>query len=118
MINSFLGYLRIYQKEAIEWLLIRHRKKEYDSGVYKLTLPSNHILGLELIIMTEKNKLLSIPGFIIAAVTIFSPLGYIGYHYTTLFNKYTLDWQTFTSALTCFTCILFGLYTISKSQEI
>ncbi len=118
MINSFFGYLRIYQKEAIEWLLARHRKKEYDAAVYKLTLPSNHILGLELMTLTEKNKLLFIPGFIIAFTTIFSPVCYIAYHYYILFRTDTPDWQTIAAALACLTCILFGLYTISKSQEI
>ncbi len=118
MVNCFMGYLRVYQKESIEWLLAKYRPKEYETGIYKLTFPSNFILGMELLYKSERKSLFFIPNLIVASVTTIGPVIYIFLFYYNLLKTEFYDVQIYLSGLICLTSILIGIYAIVASKKI
>ncbi|MFB6320853.1 hypothetical protein [Saccharicrinis sp. FJH54] len=120
-ITSFIGYLRVYQKETIEWLLAKHRKKEFDSEIFRLTLPPSYILGLDLI-RRQENSLIKmitiIPTFIFGFITIIAPIIYINYNYIELLSNTAGNAQVLISYLISCILILCGMTVIFISQKI
>jgi hypothetical protein len=121
LINSYVGYLRVYQKEGIEWLLCKYRNKEFKSNIHQLTFPSNYILGME-ILQSQESRFVKIinyvPTFLIAFISTLGPiiLTLIGYREqieTTEINFYLKISFTISSI-----CYLFGIFVIKQSQRI
>lgn len=121
LLNCYVGYLRVYQKEAIEWLLCAYRNKEYKSELYRLTFPPNHILGMELL-QKQNSKfvkaLVFLPNTIIAVVSIAAPPFLIFLGYT---EQFQLGLENFSLTLSFVLSIIFlvtGFLVIFLSQRI
>ena len=119
--GASIGYLRVYQQECIEWLLATYRPKEYKSGIYRLTFPSNYILGLD-VLRRQKTKmakfiatLASIP-FITGSII--APIWYIYWAYTKAFVELGADSSLIISASISGILLLGGLGVIRESQKI
>jgi hypothetical protein len=121
LINSYVGYLRVYQKEGIEWLLCKYRNKEFKSNIFRLTFPANPILGME-ILQLQESKLVRIinyvPVFIIAFISILGPitLTFIAYRDQFEINETSLSLKI--SIVISFTCYLCGIFVMKQSQRI
>ncbi len=121
LLQSLIGYLRVYQQESIEYLLAIHRNKEYLSGLYRVAYPANHILALDLMRRTKTNistKTLNILTNTMALFTISAPSIYIGVMYIQCFIVYGFEWQIIISSIISLTLIWQSGITISRSQEI
>ena len=120
-LSSFIGYLRVYQKESIEWLLAKHRNKEFKSEIFRLTLPPSYILGLDL--FRRQNDFFArliakIPSFFFSFATIIAPMAYINVKYIDLLVESSYNFQVIASYSICNLLILCGLTTIVYSQRI
>jgi hypothetical protein len=121
LLNCYVGYLRVYQKEAIEWLLCAFRNSEYKSELYRLTFPPNHILGMELL-QRQSSKvvkaLVFIPNILIAIFSIIIPPTLIIYGYTGQFESLTANYGlTISFSLSLF-LLTVGFIVILLSQKI
>ena len=58
MTNSSIKYLRVCQYNTIEYLFEKYRKKEFISGLYRLTLPSDYTLAINILLHSEKTSFL------------------------------------------------------------
>lgn len=121
VLSTSTGYLRVYQQECIEWLLAKYRPKEFASGIYRLTFPSNYILGLD-VLRRQNSKfaksiawLTTVP-LVIGSVT--APIWYIGWAYTNGFAELGADSSLIISASISGLLLLTGLGFISQSQRI
>jgi len=121
LISTSFGYLRVYQQESIEWLLAKYRPKEFKSGIYRLTFPSNYVLGLD-VLRRQKRKmaksitiLTSLP-LIVGSIIL--PIWYICWAYKEVFLKLGPDYSLVISASISGIMILGGLGVIYESQKI
>jgi hypothetical protein len=121
LLSTYTGYLRVYQKEGIEWLLAKYRSKEYETKIHKLTFPSNHILGMELL-HNQQSKfiraVLYLPNTLIALISILGPIILIYFGYTKLASKYQADVHLIISSILSALMIITGKLIIQFSQRI
>jgi hypothetical protein len=121
VLAASIGYLRVYQQECIEWLLFKYRPKEYSSGIYRLTFPSNHILGLDVLRRQNSiaaNLLATLTGVLLAAASITAPVWYIFWAYTKTFADLGTDTSLVISFSASSVLLVFGVGIISQSQRI
>lgn len=120
-LSSLLGYLRVYQMECIEWLIAKHRNKEFTSEIFRLALPSSYILGLD-ILRRQNDKwiklIASIPSIILAFGTIIIPILYVNCMYGRILKDLLFDYQTIVSCLISNLFIICGILIIRFSQRI
>lgn len=120
-ITSFIAYLRVYQKECIEWLIARHRNKEYKSDIFRLTLPSDFILGMD-ILRRQDNKWINtitfIPILIIPLSIVMLPIIYVYLAYAQIFVDFPNDLQTILSFIISNIFIMSGLVVMGLTQKI
>ncbi len=121
LINSYVGYLRVYQKESIEWLLCLYRNKEFKSNIFRLTFPANHILGME-ILQLQKSKLVKIinyiPSFIIAFISVLGPIMLTIIGYLEQFKRADNLLHLKISFAISFISYILGIFVIRQSQRI
>jgi len=121
LISTAFGYLRVYQQESIEWLLAKYRPREFRSGIYRLTFPSNYILGLDFLRRQKQRTakviatLTSLP---LMAGSIILPVWYICWAYKKVFLEFGPDYGLIISASISGIMILGGLAVICESQKI
>jgi uncharacterized membrane protein len=121
LINSYVGYLRVYQKEGIEWLLVKYRNKEFKSNIFRLTFPANHILGMEILQLQESKfiKIINyIPVLIIAFISVLGPITLTFIGYREQFESTELSLYLKLSIVISFTCYLCGIFVMKQSQKI
>lgn len=121
LINSYVGYLRVYQKEGIEWLLSKYRNKEFKSNIFRLTFPANHILGMEILQLQESKfiKIINyIPVLIIAFISVLGPITLTFIGYREQFESTELSLYLKLSIVISFTCYLCGIFVMKQSQKI
>jgi hypothetical protein len=121
LINSYVGYLRVYQKEGIEWLLCKYRNKEYKSYIFRLTFPSNHILGME-ILQSQESKFAKavnyIPTLLIAFISTLGPITLTFLGYREQFETTEITIYLKISFIISSICYLCGIFVIWRSQKI
>lgn len=121
LISTSFGYLRVYQQESIEWLLAKYRPREFKSGIYRLTFPSNYVLGLDVLRRQKRRMakiiatLTSLPLF---AGSIILPIWYIYWAYKEVFLELGPDYGLIISASVSGILVLGGLGVIYESQKI
>jgi hypothetical protein len=121
LINSYVGYLRVYQKEGIEWLLSKYRNKEFKSNIFRLTFPANHILGMEILQLQESKfiKIINyIPVLIIAFISVLGPITLTFIGYREQFESIELGLYLKISIVISFACYLCGIFVMKQSQKI
>lgn len=121
MLTASIGYLRVYQGEAIEWLLAKYRPSEFKSGIYRLTFPASYILGLDVLRRQNSCSAKAVAAFPGIALTLFSvlmPILYVYWAYRRAFNTYGLDLQLIISSFISALLIVHGILIIRESQKI
>jgi len=120
-VSTLVGYLRVYQMECIEWLIAKHRKKEFDAEIFRLTLPASHILGMDLLRRQDYKWIKSIaliPSVILAFGTVLLPIVYINWAYVQVLYDFPYDAQTILSWSISNFFIICGIIAIRLSQKI
>ena len=121
LIGTSIGYRRVYQQESIEWLLAKYRPKEFKSGIYRLTFPSNYILGLD-ILRRQKGRMAksiaTLTGLLLFTGSITAPIWYICWAYNKAFVELGPDHGLIISASISGILLLSGLGVIFESQKI
>jgi hypothetical protein len=121
LISTSIGYLRVYQQETIEWLTVKYRPKEFKSGIYRLTFPSNYILGLD-ILRRQKGRtakpIAILTGLLLFSGSTFAPIWYIYWAYKKAFLELGPDYGLIISASISGILLLNGLGIIVESQKI
>lgn len=121
VVTASMGYLRVFQQESIEWILARYRPKEYASGIYRLTFPSNYILGID-IMRRQKSTTTKIIAYIVtlplAFGSIIAPMWYILWAYSNTFEEIGGNISLVTSFSASSILLICGLGIIIKSQKI
>lgn len=121
LLQSTMGYLRVYQQESIEWLIAKYRKKEYESGLYRVVFPSSHILTMDLMRRTGTDISTFSQNFItgiLALFTVVLPSLYIVGAYVFAISIYQGDLQLIVSLVISLSIIFQNIYIIRRSQEI
>ena len=121
VIQTFIGYLRVYQQKSIEWLFIIYYPDEFNSGIYRLTFPANYMLGLD-ILQRQSSKISKaiafVPSFFLAYGSVVAPAYYIYWAYSKAFRDLGADWQLIVSAILSIILIIHGFMIIFRSQKI
>lgn len=121
VIRALYGYLRVYQKETISWLLFYYRRKEYNSELYRVAYPSNEILALDLMRRCEKNRsslYVKILSVFFAFITLIAPYSYIVYGYIKCMELYPGSLEVYISSGISFLIIIQQSIIINLSQEL
>ncbi|HET6556413.1 MAG TPA: hypothetical protein VFG54_03805 [Prolixibacteraceae bacterium] len=119
--STLIGYLRIYQLEAIEWLIVKYRNKEYTSEIFRLALPASHILGMDLL-RRQENKWLKVITKVLSLFMVIGahslPVFYICFAYPPILRESNYDVQTFISFIISMAFIISGGIIVRLSQRI
>ncbi len=121
LIQTCIGYLRVYQQESIEWLSAKYYPDEFKSGIYRLTFPASYILGLD-ILHRQSSKISKaiafVPSFFLAFGSSVAPAYYIYWAYSKAFRDFGVDWELVVSSIISGILIIHGFIIIFRSQKI